>query len=116
MIDLLDGEVTGEQVAGVMAAIQNDPPRANNGHTCRWQGMPCVMGALADQVAAIKEQYHAGQAGHVTTMKKGIVRKMVFNAMKIAACLLIVIGGLGVLKYTLTAPSDIYNDYYSSMS
>ncbi len=114
LIELLDGEVAAAQVPEVMAAIHNDPAAHEQWEYLQLAKAAVRHGALANQVAAVKEQYYAGQAGNVTIAKKGIVRKLTFNAMKVAACLFIVLGGWGVLKYTLTSPKDIYNHNYSS--
>lgn len=113
LIDHLDNNLASEETFAVEELIRNDKNVATE-----WQYLHVAVDAIQergiyDQVSAIRNQYLAKQIAD-TTPRVAIVRNIYKNALRAAACVVLLLGAVSVYKYTTVNSASVYNKYYSS--
>ncbi|HEX9511104.1 MAG TPA: hypothetical protein VF939_11530 [Puia sp.] len=133
LIDHFDDSLRGKGSAEMEQRISNDPETAQEWLTINLAVDAVQDAGLHEQVTAVKSVWLAQQsaetkAGFVRTRPDlsgtetdsvarsagGRVRTLYLNAMRVAACILILAGGATVFKYATTSSSGLYGKYYTS--
>jgi Tetratricopeptide repeat len=113
LIDHLDGVLKGEELREAETLIQTDQEMAQE-----WQYLHFAVAAireagLQERVAGVRKQYQASMAKQ-SKSQGAVVRHLYRNVLRVAACVLILIGAATVYKYISVSSVSVYNKYYTS--
>ncbi len=114
LIDHLDNSLEGEGLLAVEALIRDDKDAAREWQYLHFAVDAVQETALFEQVAAVKKQYLSFRQTTVAKPQPAVVRSIYRNALRAAACVLILLGAATVYKYTTVNSSSLYNKYYAS--
>ena len=113
LIDHLDESLQGNGSADMDRRISDDPESAQEWQYIRLAADAVQDAGLYEQVESAKSVWKAQQTAPVKSSGT-VVRSMYKNVMRVAACALVVAGGAGVFKYSITSSGGLYNANYTS--
>ncbi len=111
LIDHLDKTLEGSALPEAAELIRTDKSAA-----AEWQYLNLALDAileagLQEQVATVKQEWLAEQSKR---SRPAVVRTLYRNALRIAACVILLAGAVTIYKYASTNAVGIYDQYYSS--
>ena len=113
LIDHLDKTLQAGQLLEVEELIRQDKEVAEQWECLKLAVQGIQYAGLGEQVAAISKEWEAQNLVTVK-IKPAVVRTFYRNIMRVAACILLLIGSATVYKYAAVSSEGLYNKYYSS--
>jgi hypothetical protein len=114
LIDHLDKILLADQMLEVDALIRNDKVIAHQWECLKLAVQAVEYAGLREQVASVGKTWDAENQTLITsTGRPAVVRTMYRNFMRVAVCILILIGSTSIYKYLTVSADGIYNKNYS---
>jgi tetratricopeptide (TPR) repeat protein len=113
LIDHFDNSLQSNGSPEMEQLISHDPATAQEWHVLNLAVDAVRDTALYEQVGDVKLAWLAQQTVAIQP-KRGTIRSIYRNTLRVAACIFIITSGAAIFKYTTTSSSSLYNKYYSS--
>jgi hypothetical protein len=115
LIDHLDKTLLANQMLEVEELIRNDRAVAHQWECMKLAVQAVEYASLREQVASVSEIWYAEQNSLTTSnARPAVVRTMYRNIMRVAACIILLIGSTSIYKYLTVSADGLYNQNYSS--
>ena len=113
LIDHLDRVLAGEPSPETEALINSDPELAQEWRAILFASEGIREAGLYEKVSTVRNQYKA-QKSFDARPAGGVIRSFYRNALRVAACFLLLIGAAAIYKYSTVNSGNIYEEYYQS--
>ncbi len=113
LIDHLDRVLAGEPSPETEALIKGDQELAKEWRAISFALEGIREAGLYEKVSSVKNQYQARKSFDARPVG-GVIRSFYRNALRVAACFLLLIGAAAIYKYSTVNSGNIYEEYYQS--
>ena len=113
LIDHLDRVLAGEPSPETEASISNDPELAQEWRAISFALEGIREAGLYEKVSTVRNQYQT-QKTFDARPAGGVIRSFYRNALRVAACFLLLIGAAAIYKYSTVNSGNIYEENYQS--